>query len=106
MKVHFIGVARRHGKSSKTGNPYDMCMLSYAVAIKPATTQNMTYAGFGYEVKEVDLDANALSQFALCKLGELVDVEVQPNPNDLTKNIVSGIIGKSSVGMQPKEEKF
>ncbi|SPT67541.1 Uncharacterised protein [Aeromonas salmonicida] len=35
MKVHFIGVARRYGTSSKTGKQYDMCMLSYAVSIKP-----------------------------------------------------------------------
>lgn len=106
MKVHFIGVARRYGTSSKTGKQYDMCMLSYAVAIRPNVTQTMNYSGFGYEVKEVDLDANALNHFAMCKLGELVDVEVQPNPNDLTRNIVSGIVGKSSVGAQAEKDKF
>jgi hypothetical protein len=106
MKVHYIGVARRYGTSSKTGKQYDMCMLSYAVPIKGNVTQSMNYSGFGYEVKEVDLDPNAMNNFALCKLGEIVDVEVQPNPIDLTRNIVSGIVGKSSVGVQAKEEKF
>ena len=106
MKVRFIGVARRYGTSSKTGKQYDMCMLSYAVPIKGNVTQSMNYSGFGYEVKEVDLDPNAMNHFALCKLGEIVDVEVQPNPSDLTRNIVSGIVGKSSVGVQAKEEKF
>lgn len=106
MKVHYIGVARRYGTSSKTGKQYDMCMLSYAVPIKGNVTQSMNYSGFGYEVKEVDLDPNAMNHFALFKLGEIVDVEVQPNPIDLTRNIVSGIVGKSSVGVQAKEEKF
>ena len=106
MKVHYIGVARRYGTSSKTGKQYDMCMLSYAVPIKGNVTQSMNYSGFGYEVKEVDLDPNAMNHFALLKLGEIVDVEVQPNPIDLTRNIVSGIVGKSSVGVQAKEEKF
>lgn len=106
MKVHFIGVARRYGTSSKTGKQYDMCMLSYAVVIKPNVTQSMNYSGFGYEVKEVELDPNAMNHFALCKLGEIVDVVVQPNPSDLTRNIVSGIVGKSSVGAQAKEDKF
>ncbi len=49
MKVHFIGVARRYGTSAKTGKQYDMCMLSYAVAIRPNVTQTMNYSGFGYE---------------------------------------------------------
>lgn len=105
MKVMFVGAARRHG-TSKVGKPYDMCMFSYAVPIKPASTATMNYHGFGYEVKEVDLELSALNQFAMCKFGEMVDVDVQPDPANLTKNIVMGMIGKSPVGSQAKEEKF
>lgn len=105
MKVMFIGAARRHG-TSKAGKQYDMCMFSYAVPIKPVTTATMNYHGFGYEVKEVDLEPSALNQFAMCQIGEMVDVDVQPNPTDLTRNIVSGIVGKSSVGAQAAKDKF
>ncbi|WP_429065836.1 hypothetical protein [Aeromonas veronii] len=96
MKVKFVGVATMEGIAKASKKPFCMHKFFYAVSIAPVSSPNFSKSGFGFEVMEVEIDPGCMSDFALCELGELVDIEVQPNPVDLTKNIVTGIIGKSS----------
>lgn len=110
MKVKFVGVATIEGIAKVSKKPFCMHKFFYAVSISPFISPNFSKSGFGFEVMEVDINPDCMSDFALCQLGELVDVDVQPNPTDLTKNIVSGIVGKSSSkfpsGNLPEKEKF
>ncbi|PJG58832.1 hypothetical protein [Aeromonas cavernicola] len=104
MRVIFIGAAHRHG-TSKLGKPYDMCKFTYAIPISPVTTATMNYHGFGYEPKEVDLEPSALNKFALCQIGETIDISVEPDPTNLTRNIVTGLI-KPSTESEKTSSKF
>ena len=106
MKVQFIGVATIEGITKATKKPFLMHKFTYGVPISPISSANFTKSGFGFYPMEVEIEPSCMNQFALCKLGEVVDIEVQPNPADLTKNIVMGMTGKSPVGAQAKEEKF
>lgn len=82
MKVTFVGATRRKGTSSKTGNAYDMCMFFYAVRVESVNKPSMQYYGHGYETKEMELNPDALDQFKDVKLGQEIDVSVEPKPTN------------------------
>ena len=93
MKVLVLGVVRMSGTSNKSGSPkpYDMTRLSYAVPISPVASNNRTVIGAGFEAKDLDLDPDCLSQFSEVKFPATLDLDVQPNPADLRRNICQGI---------------
>lgn len=93
MKVLVLGVSRMSGVSHKTGSPkpYDMTRIQYAVPIQPVQSENRTLIGSGYEPQDLDLDPAALPQFAEVKFPIILDLDVQPNPSNLRRNICQGI---------------
>lgn len=60
MRVMVFGGMHMNGKSSKTGLPYDMARLYVASNIRPASKENYTRTGFGFEAAEVDCDSSVI----------------------------------------------
>ena len=94
MNVIFIGASRRTGTSKKTGNPYDMCKLSYSVPIQPKTTPDYQYTGTGHEVKEIDLDPACMPDLSVLKPGQSVILGFTPDPRNPRINICSSVAPK------------
>lgn len=94
MKVLVLGVVRMSGTSTKTGTPkpYDMTRITYAVPVVPVQTENRNFQGYGYEIQDLDLNPQALPMFKDIQLPKTLDLDVQPNPSNLRRNICQGII--------------
>jgi len=82
MKVTFIGATRRKGNAKASGKPYDMCMFFYGTPVESVSNPNMQYYGYGHETREMELDPAALDQFKDVKLGQEIDVAVEPKPSN------------------------
>ena len=93
MKVLVLGVVRMSGTSTKSGTPkpYDMTRVTYGVPVAPVHSENRTVTGSGFEVQDLDLDPAALNQFSEIKFPAVLDLDVQPNPSNLRRNICQGI---------------
>lgn len=91
MKVNFLGATRRVGKAKVSGKDYDMSMLFYATPVQPSANANNTFMGYGHESREMELDPQALDQFAGIQLGQLVDVIVEPKPQNPRFTWVVGV---------------
>jgi hypothetical protein len=93
MKVLVLGVVRMHGVSMKSGTPkpYDMTRIMYAVPVAPIEAANRTLLGHGYESKDLDLDPLCLPAFKDVQFPKVLDLDVQPNPSDLRRNLCQGI---------------
>jgi len=87
MTVQFIGVARRHGKSAKTGNAYDICEVYYAHPLESKTTENYQFKTHGHEQRSIKLDPQAMVKFASFKLGDDVVLILGPDPQNPMRNI-------------------
>lgn len=98
MKVLVLGVSRMSGTSTKSGSPkpYDMTRITYGVPLQPVSTENRTLQGSGYEVQDLDLDPACLPQFSDLKYPGVYDLDVQPNPSNLRRNICQGIRANGS----------
>jgi hypothetical protein len=93
MKVLVLGVVRISGTSTKTGTPkpYDITRVTYGVPVTEVHTENRTLIGSGYESQDLDLDPAALPVFQDVKFPTVLDLDVQPNPTNLRRNICQGI---------------
>lgn len=93
MKVLVLGVVRMHGVSTKTGSPkpYDMTRISYCVPVQIMETTNRTMLGHGFEVRDLDLDPQALADFRDIKFPAQLDLVVEVDPANLRRNICNGI---------------
>lgn len=93
MKVLVLGVVRMSGTSTKSGSPkpYDMTRVTYGVPVIPVHSENRTLIGSGYEIQDLDLDPAAMPMFQDIKFPAVLDLDVQPNPTNLRRNICQGI---------------
>lgn len=80
MKLQVLGVKRISGKSSKTGNDFDMCNLIGVVPVQTGTGKSTAIVGYGFETAEVPLDPEALPQFSAVKFPTLLDLETDSRP--------------------------
>lgn len=91
MQITFIGASRRHGKSGKTGNNYDICELHHAWPMDSKRTDAYTFEAHGCTERKLELSPDALGQFAKCKVGQVLNVSMEPNPRNPERNICTGI---------------
>ena len=96
MKLKVLSVSRRAGVSFKkvaTGTPYDICSLVYMISIENQKTANSEFSGFGFETRELPIsDPKVIDQFSELKLPCDVEVDVQPDPRNPSRNVVMGLI--------------
>ena len=93
MQVIYLNATRRNGisyKKSAAGVPYDICNLSYLIPVEPTAKENMTFAGYGYEVREIELDVNSMAAFANAKPLTQIELILSPKP---TRPSVNWVIG-------------
>jgi hypothetical protein len=91
FSVKFLGVMRRAGVS-KQGNNYDICKLFYATPMQSKQSESNNFTAYGYEQRELDLDPSTINQFAGLGIGEEIDLNMVPNPQNPQRNIVSGLV--------------
>lgn len=91
MKINFIGVARRFGKSAKNGNSYDICELFHAWPLTAKTTEHYTYTVHGFEQRSMKLSPDAVKEFASVSLGDEVTVILDADPENPMRNICTGL---------------
>lgn len=63
MKVTMIGCKRIQGTGKESGLPFDMCHV-YVVVPVDVGQGKVTVTGYGFEVAEMELSPDAMSQFA------------------------------------------
>lgn len=79
MKLNVIGVKRIQGKSSKTGNDFDMCRIFALVPISPLSGKT-NIQGFGYELAEMELEPSALAMFSRVTFPAMLELETDTRP--------------------------
>lgn len=79
MKLNVIGVKRIQGKSSKTGNDFDMCRI-FALVPVTALSGKTNIQGFGFELAEMELDPAALSSFSRISFPAMLELETDTRP--------------------------
>lgn len=91
IQVQFVSASRRSGISKKSGAKYDMCNLAYALPLEAVDTQNMTFAGHGFEVMEINLSPEKIGDFAGLELGQQIEVALSADPRNANRNICIGL---------------
>jgi len=92
MKMYVAGVKLLSGKSKKTGELFSMPRLFGLVAVESVNNQSVQIKGHGFEPMEVELDADAIEQFAEYKFPVVLDLEtdVAPSMGEF-KTVVVGV---------------
>lgn len=97
MKVHYIGVNSRKGVSVKTNRPYEVSEFNCMVPDKSGEKRDENgqliweYTGLGFKVMTIDVDPACLDQFRDVKPGSVVDIRIEPLPNNMNRNQVVGL---------------
>jgi hypothetical protein len=97
MKFNVIGVKRVEGHAKATGAAFDMCRLYCMVPVEPGNGKTKV-SGFGFEVAEMELQADALPVFSGMKFPcELELVIEQKFMFGEFRNLVAGVVGVASL---------
>jgi hypothetical protein len=91
MKVHFIGAVRIRGTKKDTGKNYDFSRVLFAKQIETVDSPSRGVWGFGYEQDSLNLHPEALQKFSAVKLGQLVDLVLEPDPGNPRNTLCTGI---------------
>ena len=97
MKLNYIGASCRTGVSQKTGNPYTIAELLNSIPDENAQKKDESgvliwnYIGHGSKVRTLPIDPSKLSQFSSLETGVSVDVLLEPQLDNPTKNWVTGV---------------
>jgi len=94
MKRHFLNAVHAKGTSYKAdkvnGKPFDFTQVTVAIPFESRSDTNFQSDGFGWEVEKFDLDPMALAQFDGLKLGQEVDLIIEPQPKNSRRTWVTG----------------
>lgn len=96
MKVIYIGANCRTGRSEKNGRDYQIAILAYLIpdesGQKKSENGNViwTYEAFGGRVREIPLKPEKLALFQNIKSCSEVDLILEPDPTDPSRNMVVG----------------
>lgn len=97
MKVMYLGASCRSGLSAKNDSPYTIAEVLFAVPDKPAAkadpngAQRWTYACHGYRTQTIELDPAALSAFGKVQPFTMVELAIEPVPENPSRNRVTGV---------------
>ena len=97
MKVVFIGANHRQGVSEKTGNAYSIAELLYSIPDESGQKKNddgsvrWTYQCAGNTTRTLPIDPSCLSQFVDVKPFSAIDVRLEPDPKNPSRNRITGL---------------
>ena len=86
-----IGAFHAAGISKGTQKPYTISKLIYARQIQQVEREGRTVIGHGMESQEIDLDPQAVTQFAGKKFPALMEVKIECKPDNPQRNWVVGV---------------
>lgn len=75
MKSTVIGVSRMQGVGKTSKQPYDMARVFVLNPIKPFSKDGLQISGFGFEVAEIAMTPDALSQFSGMTFPATIDLQ-------------------------------
>jgi len=75
MKSTVIGVSRMQGIGKTSKQPYDMARVFVLNPIKPFAKDGLQISGFGFEVAEISMTPDALSQFSGMTFPATIDLQ-------------------------------
>lgn len=96
MKVLLIGINRRVGVGAESRKPYDICTARYLVPDESGSKNDdkgallWNYSAKGYRVAEIAASPSALDQYPSGNSVGLVDLIVEPMPQNPARNWVVG----------------
>ncbi|WP_417356602.1 MULTISPECIES: hypothetical protein [Gammaproteobacteria] len=98
IAIKFIAAVYRSGTSHKTGTPkpFEFGLLHYAATVETRNTDNFKQHGYGAEPKQLPMDVAMIEQFKDCQFGDLVDIQVGVDPDDLQRVVIEKVLGPSS----------
>jgi hypothetical protein len=97
MKVMYVGANCRQGTSEKNGRPYTIAEVIYTIPAQHAEKKNpdgslvWRFTAFGNVVRSINLDPQNLSSFEKVQPGTEVDLVLEPDPANPSRNVVTGI---------------
>lgn len=98
MKVSYIGANCRKGTSEKTGRPYEIAELSYAIPDESGTktaidsnTVIWVYSGYGMKIRTIPISPANIHNFKEVTPLKEVELIIEPNPENPTRNWVTGV---------------
>jgi len=92
MRVQAIGVKRMSGIGKESKKPFDFSRLTILRQIEVVANESFQLSGYGYEVSDLDLENDALSQFAQVKFPAILDLVVDTVPGRSgLRSVVVGI---------------
>lgn len=75
MKSTVIGVSRIQGVGKTSKQPYDMARVFVLNPIKPFSKDGLQISGFGFEVAEISMTPDALTQFSGMTFPMTIDLQ-------------------------------
>ncbi len=92
MRVTAIGVKRMSGVGKESGRPFDFSRMTILRQMEPVAGEKFQLSGYGYETADLDVENDALPQFAQIKFPAQLDlvVDTVPGRNGL-RSVVTGI---------------
>lgn len=90
MNVKYIGINHRSGKSRKSGKPYSICEVAYAIPFQAKTTDDYEFVGHGSEVRTMQASPDCLADFDGFEFGQEISLSFEPRPDNPTRNWVTG----------------
>lgn len=92
MRVTAIGVKRMSGIGKETGRPFDFSRMTILRPMEVVAGEKFQLSGYGYETADLDVENDALPQFAQIKFPAQLDlvVDTVPGRNGL-RSVVTGV---------------
>ncbi|WP_324709578.1 hypothetical protein [Pseudomonas citronellolis] len=90
MPYVYLGATRDAGTSKKTGRPYDICQVWFAVDAAASTRPDRKGA-YGVEPMSIELAPEAFSKFQGIEPLTAVNFDFEPNPSNMQRNRVVGV---------------
>lgn len=94
MRVTAIGVKRMSGVGKGSGRPFDFSRMTILRQMEVVAGEKFQLSGYGYETADLDVENDAIPQFAQIKFPAQLDlvVDTVPGRNGL-RSVVTGIKG-------------
>ncbi|WP_057380283.1 hypothetical protein [Pseudomonas aeruginosa] len=90
MPFVYLGLTRDAGTSKKTGNPYDISVVHFAVDATQSTRPDRKFA-LGLEPQNLPIAPEAVSQFQRVEPLSSVNFEFEPDPRNMQRNRICGV---------------
>lgn len=92
MRVTAIGVKRMSGVGKESGRPFDFARMTILRPMEAVAGEKFQLSGYGYETSDLDVENDALPQFAQIKFPAQLDLVVDTVPGRQgLRSIVTGV---------------